>query len=175
MAKTNRKESRKIYEGYKKRQRLWNTIFIVFFAVIGIGSAVLNGTMELDPQIVIGKYEFTWFHLVILAVLVVLLGFGIVALKRDSSEEQQEIYRQEREEAIRLRQEVMAERKQEMQDAYNAMKRRRAERLAAQGLALAAQADVVDAVEMVEAVEAEAAEAVEMAEQADGEKEEKTS
>ena len=86
MAKTNRKESRKIYEGYKKRQRLWNTIFIVFFAVIGIGSAVLNGTMELDPQIVIGKYEFTWFHLVILAVLVVLLGFGIVALKRDSSE-----------------------------------------------------------------------------------------
>ena len=128
MAKTNRKESRKIYEGYKKRQRLWNTIFIVFFAVIGIGSAVLNGTMELDPQIVIGKYEFTWFHLVILAVLVVLLGFGIVALKRDSSEEQQEIYRQEREEAIRLRQEVMAERKQEMQDAYNAMKRRRAER-----------------------------------------------
>lgn len=59
MAKTNRKESRKIYEGYKKRQRLWNTIFIVFFAVIGIGSAVLNGTMELDPQIVIGKYEFT--------------------------------------------------------------------------------------------------------------------
>ena len=78
MAKTNRKESRKIYEGYKKRQRLWNTIFIVFFAVIGIGSAVLNGTMELDPQIVIGKYEFTWFHLVILAVLVVLLGFGIV-------------------------------------------------------------------------------------------------
>ena len=190
MAKTNRKESRKIYEGYKKRQRLWNTIFIVFFAVIGIGSAVLNGTMELDPQIVIGKYEFTWFHLVILAVLVVLLGFGIVmflllktplgigivALKRDSSEEQQEIYRQEREEAIRLRQEVMAERKQEMQDAYNAMKRRRAERLAAQGMApTAAQADVVDAVEMVEAVEAEAAEAVEMAEQADGEKEEKTS
>ena len=84
MAKTNRKESRKIYEGYKKRQRLWNTIFIVFFAVIGIGSAVLNGTMELDPQIVIGKYEFTWFHLVILAVLVVLLGFGIVALKRDA-------------------------------------------------------------------------------------------
>ena len=161
MAKTNRKESRKIYEGYKKRQRLWNTIFIVFFAVIGIGSAVLNGTMELDPQIVIGKYEFTWFHLVI---------------KRDSSEEQQEIYRQEREEAIRLRQEVMAERKQEMQDAYNAMKRRRAERLAAQGMApTAAQADVVDAVEMVEAVEAEAAEAVEMAEQADGEKEEKTS
>ena len=171
MAKTNRKESRKIYEGYKKRQRLWNTIFIVFFAVIGIGSAVLNGTMELDPQIVIGKYEFTWFHLVILAVLVVLLGFGIVALKRDSSEEQQEIYRQEREEAIRL-----AERKQEMQDAYNAMKRRRAERLAAQGMApTAAQADVVDAVEMVEAVEAEAAEAVEMAEQADSEKEEKTS
>ena len=138
MAKTNRKESRKIYEGYKKRQRLWNTIFIVFFAVIGIGSAVLNGTMELDPQIVIGKYEFTWFHLVILAVL----GFGIVALKRDSSEEQQEIYRQEREEAIRLRQEVMAERKQEMQDAYNAMKRRRAERLAAQGMApTAAQAE----------------------------------
>jgi hypothetical protein len=80
MAKTNRKESRKIYEGYKKRQRLWNTIFIVFFAVIGIGSAVLNGTMELDPQIVIGKYEFTWFHLVILAVLVVLLGFGIVQI-----------------------------------------------------------------------------------------------
>ena len=79
MAKTNRKESRKIYEGYKKRQRLWNTIF-VFFAVIGIGSAVLNGTMELDPQIVIGKYEFTWFHLVILAVLVVLLGFGIVQI-----------------------------------------------------------------------------------------------
>ena len=106
----------------------------------------------------------------------VLLGFGIVALKRDSSEEQQEIYRQEREEAIRLRQEVMAERKQEMQDAYNAMKRRRAERLAAQGMApTAAQADVVDAVEMVEAVEAEAAEAVEMAEQANGEKEEKTS
>ena len=176
MAKTNRKESRKIYEGYKKRQKLWNTIFIVFFAVIGIGSAVLNGTMELDPQIVFGKYEFTWFHLVILAVLVVLLGFGIVALKRDSSEEQQEIYRQEREEAIRLRQEVMAERKQEMQDDYNAMKRRRAERLAAQGMApTAAQADVVDAVEMVEAVEAEAAEAVEMAEQANGEKEEKTS
>ncbi len=89
MAKTNRKESRKIYEGYKNAKD-WNTIFIVFFAVIGIGSAVLNGTMELDPQIVIGKYEFTWFHLVILAVLVVLLGFGIVALKRDSSEEQQE-------------------------------------------------------------------------------------
>ena len=178
MAKTNRKESRKIYEGYKKRQRLWNTIFIVFFAVIGIGSAVLNGTMELDPQIVIGKYEFTWFHLVILAVLVVLLGFGmnLSSVLQVGGEEQQEIYRQEREEAIRLRQEVMAERKQEMQDAYNAMKRRRAERLAAQGMApTAAQADVVDAVEMVEAVEAEAAEAVEMAEQADGEKEEKTS
>ena len=177
MAKTNRKESKKIYEGYIKHQRRWNTIFILFFAASGIGSAVLNGTMELDPQIVIGKYEFTWFHLVILVVLVVLLGFGIVALKRDSSEEQQEIYRQEREEAIRLRQEVMAERKQEMQDAYDAMKRRRrAERLAAQGMApTAAQADVVDAVETVEAVEAEAAEAVEMVERADGEKEEKTS
>ena len=70
----------------------------------------------------------------------------------------------------------MADRKQEMQDAYNAMKRRRAERLAAQGMApTTAQADVVDAVETVEAVEAEAAEAVEMAEQADSEKEEKTS
>lgn len=164
MAKTNRKESRKIYEGYKKRQRLWNTIFIVFFAVIGIGSAVLNGTMELDPQIVIGKYEFTWFHLVILAVLVVLLGFGIVALKRDSSEEQQEIYRQEREEAIRLRQEAMAERKQEMQDAYDAMKRRRAARLAERGIApTAAAVEAVDAVETVEAAETEAAEAEELA------------
>ena len=164
MAKTNRKESRKIYEGYKKRQRLWNTIFIVFFAVIGIGSAVLNGTMELDPQIVIGKYEFTWFHLVILAVLVVLLGFGIVAIKRDSSEEQQEIYRQEREEAIRLRQEAMAERKQEMQDAYNAMKRRRAARLAERGIApTAAAAEAVDAVETMEAAETEAAEAEELA------------
>lgn len=164
MAKTNRKESRKIYEGYKKRQRLWNTIFIVFFAVIGIGSAVLNGTMELDPQIVIGKYEFTWFHLVILAVLVVLLGFGIVAIKRDSSEEQQEIYRQEREEAIRLRQEAMAERKQEMQDAYDAMKRRRAARLAERGIApTAAAAEAVDAVETVEAAETEAAEAEELA------------
>ena len=164
MAKTNRKESRKIYEGYKKRQRLWNTIFIVFFAVIGIGSAVLNGTMELDPQIDIGKYEFTWFHLVILAVLVVLLGFGIVALKRDSSEEQQETYRQEREEAIRLRQEVMAERKQEMQDAYDAMKRRRAARLAERGIApTAAAAEAVDAVETMEAAETEAAEAEELA------------
>lgn len=164
MAKTNRKESRKIYEGYKKRQRLWNTIFIVFFAVIGIGSAVLNGTMELDPQIVIGKYEFTWFHLVILAVLVVLLGFGIVAIKRDSSEEQQEIYRQEREEAIRLRQEAMAERKQEMQDAYDAMKRRRAARLAERGIApTAAAAEAVDAVETMEAAETEAAEAEELA------------
>lgn len=164
MAKTNRKESRKIYEGYKKRQRLWNTIFIVFFAVIGIGSAVLNGTMELDPQIVIGKYEFTWFHLVILAVLVVLLGFGIVAIKRDSSEEQQEIYRQEREEAIRLRQEAMAERKQEMQDAYDAMKRRRAARLAERGIApTAAAVEAVDAVETVEAAETEAAEAEELA------------
>lgn len=164
MAKTNRKESRKIYEGYKKRQRLWNTIFIVFFAVIGIGSAVLNGTMELDPQIVIGKYEFTWFHLVILAVLVVLLGFGIVAMKRDSSEEQQEIYRQEREEAIRLRQEAMAERKQEMQDAYDAMKRRRAARLAERGIApTAAAAEAVDTVETVEAAETEAAEAEELA------------
>lgn len=172
MAKTDRKNSKKIFEGYRKHQKLWNGIFIVLFAVIGIGLAIANGTVDWNPQLVIGRYEFTLFHAIMLVVMVVLLGFGIVALKRDSSEEQQEIYRQEREEAIRLRQEVMAERKQEMQDAYNAMKRRRAERLAAQGMApTAAQADVVDAVEMVEAVEAEAAEAVEMAEQADGEKE----
>ena len=166
MAKSDRKKSKKIYEGYTKNQRLWNTVLIIFFAAIGVGSAILNGTMELKPQIIIGKYEFTWFHLVILLVLVVLLGFGIVALKRDSSEEQQEIYRQEREEAIRLRQEVMAERRQEMQDAYDAMKRRRAERLAAQGIAptaAAAQAEAVDAVETVEAVEAETAEAAEEA------------
>lgn len=166
MAKSDRKKSKKIYEGYTKNQRLWNTVLIIFFAAIGVGSAILNGTMELKPQIIIGKYEFTWFHLVILLVLVVLLGFGIVALKRDSSEEQQEIYRQEREEAIRLREEVMAERRQEMQDAYDAMKRRRAERLAAQGIAptaAAAQAEAVDAVETVEAVEAETAEAVEEA------------
>lgn len=166
MAKSDRKKSKKIYEGYTKNQRLWNTVLIIFFAAIGVGSAVLNGTMDLKPQIIIGKYEFTWFHLVILLVLVVLLGFGIVALKRDSSEEQQEIYRQEREEAIRLREEVMAERRQEMQDAYDAMKRRRAERLAAQGIAptaAAAQAEAVDAVETVEAVEAETAEAVEEA------------
>lgn len=181
MAKTDKKQSKKIYEGYKKRQKLWNTVLIIFFAVIGVGAAVINGTVELDPQLVIGKYEFTWFHFVMLIILLVLLGFGIVALKRDSSEEQQEIYRQEREEAIRLRQEVMAERRQEMQDAYDAMKRRRAERLAAQGMAptaAAAQAEAVDAVETVEAVEAEAAEAVEEAAAEiieAGEKEEKNS
>ena len=181
MAKTDKKQSKKIYESYKKHQRLWNTVLIIFFAVIGVGAAVLNGTVELDPQIVIGKYEFTWFHLVMLIVLAVLLVFGVIALKRDSSEEQQEIYRQEREEAIRLRQEVMAERRQEMQDAYDAMKRRRAERLAAQGIAptaAAAQAEAVDAVETVEAVEVEVAEAVEEAAEEiteAGEKEEKNS
>lgn len=180
MAKTDKKQSKKIYEGYKKHQKLWDTALIIFFAVIGVGAAVLNGTLDIDPQIVIGKYEFTWFHLVMLIVLVVLLVFGVIALKRDSSAEQQEIYRQEREEAIRLRQEVMAERRQEMQDAYDAMKRRRAERLAAQGIAptaAAAQAEAVDAVETVEAVEAEAAEAVEEAaeEIEAGEKEEKNS
>ena len=100
----------------------------------------------------------------ILQTAVVLLGFGIVAMKRDSSEEQQEIYRQEREEAIRLRQEAMAERKQEMQDAYDAMKRRRAARLAERGIApTAAAAEAVDAVETVEAAETEAAEAEELA------------
>lgn len=168
------KNDKKIYEGYKKHQKLWNTVLIIFFAVIGVGAAVLNGSMEIDiAPIVIGQYQFTWFHLVMLLVLLVLLGFGIVALKRDSSEEQQEIYRQEREEAIRLRQEVMAERKQEMQEAYDAMKRRRAERLAAQGIAAtAAQADAVDAVETVEAVEAESAEAVEIVEEAAEQKEE---
>lgn len=174
------KNDKKIYEGYKKRQKLWNTVLIIFFAVIGVAAAVINGTVELRPQLVIGKYEFTWFHFVMLIILLVLLGFGVVALKRDSSEEQQEIYRQEREEAIRLRQEVMAERRQEMQDAYDAMKRRRAERLAAQGMAptaAAAQAEAVDAVETVEAVEAEAAEAVEEAAEIikAGEKEEKNS
>ena len=159
------KNDKKIYEGYKKHQKLWNTVLIIFFAVVGVGVAVLNGSMEIDiAPIVIGQYQFTWFHLVMLLVLLVLLGFGIVALKRDSSEEQQEIYKQEREEAIRLRQEVMAERKQEMQEAYDAMKRRRAERLAAQGIAAtAAQADAVDAVETVEAAETEAAEAEELA------------
>lgn len=181
MAKTDKKQSKKIYEGYKKRQKLWNTVLIIFFAVVGVAAAVINGTVELKPQLVIGKYEFTWFHFIMLIILLVLLGFGIVALKRDSSEEQQEIYRQEREEAIRLRQEVMAERRQEMQDAYDAMKRRRAERLAAQGMAptaAAAQAEAVDAVETVEAVEAEAAEAVEEAAAEiieAGEKEEKNS
>ena len=176
MAKTDRKKSKKIYEGYKKHQKQWNLALIIFFAAVGVGLSILNGTMELKPQIIIGKYEFTWFHLVILLVLVVLLGFGIVALKRDSSEEQQEIYRQEREEAIRLRQEAMAERRQEMQDAYESMKRRRAERLAAQGMApTAAQADAVDAVETLEAVAEEAAEAEETAEEAAAEKAEKTS
>ena len=180
MAKTDRKKSKKIYEGYQKHQKQWNLVLIIFFAAVGIGLSILNGTLEWDPQIVIGKYEFTWFHLAILLILIVLLGFGIVALKRDSSEEQQEIYRQEREEAIRLRQEAMAERRQEMQDAYEAMKRRRAERLAAQGIApTAAQADAVDAVETVEAMAEEAAEvvetAMEAAEEAAGEKEEKTS
>ena len=140
----------------------WKMVIVQACAIVlGVGIYFLMSQIDLTEA----SKRWKW-----------LLGFGIVALKRDSSEEQQEIYRQEREEAIRLRQEVMAERKQEMQDAYNAMKRRRAERLAAQGMApTAAQADVVDAVEMVEAVEAEAAEAVEMAEQADSEKEEKTS
>lgn len=176
MAKTDRKKSKKIYEGYQKHQKQWNLALIIFFAAVGVGLSILNGTMELKPQIIIGRYEFTWFHLVILLVLVVLLGFGIVALKRDSSEEQQEIYRQEREEAIRLRQEAMAERRQEMQDAYESMKRRRAERLAAQGMApTAAQADAVDAVETLEAVAEEAAETEEAAEEAAAEKAEETS
>ena len=141
MAKTDRKNSKKIFEGYRKHQKLWNGIFIVLFAVIGIGLAIANGTVDWNPQLVIGRYEFTLFHAIMLVVMVVLLGFGIVAIKRDSSEEQQEIYRQEREEAIRLRQEAMAERKQEMQDA----------------------AEAVDAVETVEAAETEAAEAEELA------------
>ena len=84
------KNDKKIYEGYKKHQKLWNTVLIIFFAVVGVGVAVLNGSMEIDiAPIVIGQYQFTWFHLVMLLVLLVLLGFGIVALKRDSSEEQQ--------------------------------------------------------------------------------------
>ena len=164
MAKTDRKNSKKIFEGYRKHQKLWNGIFIVLFAVIGIGLAIANGTVDWNPQLVIGRYEFTLFHAIMLVVMVVLLGFGIVAIKRDSSEEQQEIYRQERAEAIRLRQEAMAERKQEMQDAYDAMKRRRAARLAERGIApTAAAAEAVDSVETVEAAETEAAEAEELA------------
>ena len=157
MAKTDRKNSKKIFEGYRKHQKLWNGIFIVLFAVIGIGLAIANGTVDWNPQL-------TLLHASMMVVMVVLLGFGIVAMKRDSSEEQQEIYRQEREEAIRLRQEAMAERKQEMQDAYDAMKRRRAARLAERGIApTAAAAEAVDAVETVEAAETEAAEAEELA------------
>ncbi len=42
MAKTDRKNSKKIFEGYRKHQKLWNGIFIVLFAVIGIGLAALD-------------------------------------------------------------------------------------------------------------------------------------
>ena len=40
MAKTDRKNSKKIFEGYRKHQKLWNGIFFVLFAVIGIGLAI---------------------------------------------------------------------------------------------------------------------------------------
>ena len=92
MAKTDRKNSKKIFEGYRKHQKLWNGIFIVLFAVIGIGLAIANGTVDWNPQLVIGRYEFTLFHAIMLVVMVVLLGFGIVAIKRDSSEEQQDFH-----------------------------------------------------------------------------------
>ena len=80
MAKTDRKNSKKIFEGYRKHQKLWNGIFIVLFAVIGIGLAIANGTVEWNPQLVIGRYEFTLFHAIMLVVMVVLLGFGIVQI-----------------------------------------------------------------------------------------------
>ena len=126
------KNDKKIYEGYKKHQKLWNGIIIVFLFIVAVAVAVLTGQLKLEAQpVVLGEHPLTWFHWVMLVILVVLLGFGVVALKRDSSEKQQEIYRQEREEAIRLRQEVMEERRQELQNSYEAMKRRRTERLAA--------------------------------------------
>jgi len=50
MAKTDRKNSKKIFEGYRKHQKLWNGIFIVLFAVIGIGLAIANGTVDMPAD-----------------------------------------------------------------------------------------------------------------------------
>ena len=80
MAKTDRKNSKKIFEGYRKHQKLWNGIFIVLFAVIGIGLAIANGTVDWNPQLVIGRYEFTLFHAIMLVVMVVLLMMGEVVV-----------------------------------------------------------------------------------------------
>ena len=74
----DRKNSKKIFEGYRKHQKLWNGIFIVLFAVIGIGLAIANGTVEWNPQLVIGRYEFTLFHAIMLVVMVVLLPILVV-------------------------------------------------------------------------------------------------
>lgn len=130
-----KKEPNKLQKFIYKHNKAFTWAFIVLLGIVAVLWKIYTGEVELrsDTLFRVGTYEFTWFHAVLLVVSLVLLGFGINAVIRDRSAEQQEIYRQQREESIRLRKEVEEERRQELQDAYDKMKERRNARLAARG------------------------------------------
>lgn len=130
-----KKELTKMQKFVLKHNKVLMWAFIIILGVVVVLWRIYTGEVTLRSNALfhVGSYEFTWFHGVLLAVSLVLLAFGINAVVRDRSEEQQELYRQQREESIRLRKEVEEERRQELQDAYDKMKERRNARLAARG------------------------------------------
>lgn len=130
-----KKEPNKLQKFIYKHNKAFMWAFIIILGIVVVLWRIHTGEVTLRSNALfhVGSYEFTWFHGVLLVVSLVLLGFGINAVIRDRSAEQQEIYRQEREESIRLRKEMEEERRQELQDAYNKMKERRNARLAARG------------------------------------------
>lgn len=130
-----KKKPNKLQKFIFKHNKAFTWGFIVVLGVVAVLWKMKSGEVELrsDTLFHVGTYEFTWFHGILLVVSLVLLAFGVNAVIRDRSEKQQEIYREQREEAIRLRKEVEEERRQELQDAYDKMKERRNARLAARG------------------------------------------
>lgn len=131
------KRESKFYKYYRSHQSLCN--WLIIGALFGIALIFFFATGTLTPESLgAGKNEnafftvkMTWFSWVMVAVLVVCLIFGIMAMIRDRSDAAQEEIRQDRIEAAKLQREALDERQREIEEAYNRMKERRAARLAA--------------------------------------------
>lgn len=136
------KKDNKFYRYYRSHKAICNWIIVGVLFLLAIGFQFATGVLSKDnmepflgtPDKPLFSAQMTPLAWAIVAVLVVCLILGLLFMAQNRTEKAQEEIREERVEAARLRQEVMDERQKQMEDAYNNMKKRRAERQAAKQL-----------------------------------------